>query len=198
MYQPSHFTTEIGRMRAEEMRARAERYRTIQKAKQHKKAESEPEPEESLSRSRTFVYRKALGVVGLSLLLVLVFAAAALAMPVDAPPGVGGSEEALVPQPQVREGPPSVWEAQSAAVGGQERADIQHVGDAQPATVAGVFGGQERADIQHVAEAQPQPSTNLEPSSGGIDLEIVLLTGTLALMAVGALLWFRRHTIKPA
>jgi hypothetical protein len=65
----------------------------------------------------------------------------------------------------------------------------------------GPIGGQERADIQHVGEA-PQPSTNLEPSSGGIDLEVVLLTGTLALIAVlmtaGAFLWFRRHTVRPA
>jgi hypothetical protein len=222
MYQPSHITTEIGRMRAEEMRARAERYRTIQKAKQHRKAESEPEPEESLSRSRIYVYRKALGIVGLSLLMVLGFAAAALAMPADAgPTRVDDKQQALVSQPQVREGPPSFWAAQSAPVGGQERAeiqhvgnadtatvagvfggqeraDIQHVGNADTATVAGVFGGQERADIQHVGETQPQPSTNFEPSSGGIDLEIVLLTGTLALLAVGALLWFRRHTIRPA
>jgi hypothetical protein len=224
MYQPNHATTEIGRMRAEEMRARAERYRTIQKAKQHKK---EPEEEEeSLSHSRTFVYRKALGIVGLSVLMILAFAAAALAMPADAgPTGVDDKHQALVSEPQVREGPPSYWAAQSAPVGGQERAEmqhvgesqpatvaglfggqeraeIQHVGEAEPATVAGVFGGQERADIQHVGEALPQPSTNLEPSSGGIDLEIVLLTGTLALivvlMAVGALVWFRRHTIHPA
>jgi hypothetical protein len=163
MYQPSHFTTEIGRMRAEEMRARAERYRTIQKAKQHKKAESQQEAEEPLSRSRIFVYRKALGVVGLSLLLVLVFAAAALAMPVDAPPGVGGNEEALVSQPQVREGPPSVW------------------------------------------EAERHPATNFEPApvvtsnSGGRELELVLiLSGALALGSAGALLWFKRQTIKPA
>jgi hypothetical protein len=264
MYQPSHITTEIGRMRAEEMRARAERYRTIQKAKQHKKTEPE---EEVPSRSRTFVYRKALGIVGLSLLIVLGFAAAALAMPADAGPTGVDDKEALVVKPQVREGPPSFWATQSAAVGGQERAEIQHlgdaelatvagvfggqeradiqhvgdaepatvagvfggqeragiqhvgdaepatvagvfggqeragiqhVGDAEPATVAGVFGGQERAGIQHVGEAQPQPSSNFEPSSGGIDLEIVLLTGTLALMAVGALLWFRRQTVKPA
>jgi hypothetical protein len=158
------------------------------------------------------VYRKALGIAGLSVLMVLVFAGAALAMPADATSGADGNGEALVTQPQVREGPPSYWTTVSAAVGGQDRADIQHLGDAEPATVAGVFGdraetglgpigGQERADIQHVGEA-PQPSTNLEPSSGGIDLEIVLLTGTLALIAVlmtaGAFLWFRRTTVRPA
>jgi hypothetical protein len=211
MYQPSHATTEIGRMRAEEMRARAERYRTIQKAKQHKKAE--PEEEVSLTRSRSVVYRKALGIAGLSVLMVLVFAGAALAMPLDAPTGVDDKHQALVSQPQVREGPPSFWATQSAPVGGQERAETQHLGDTEPATVAGVFGdraetglgpigGQERAAIQHVGEAQPQSPTNLEPSSGGIDLEIVLLTGTLALISVlmtaGAFLWFRRQTIKPA
>jgi hypothetical protein len=221
MYQPNHATTEIGRMRAEEMRVRAERYRTIQKAKQHKKVESEEE-EESLSHSRTFVYRKALGIVGLSVLMVLAFAATALAMPADAgPTGVDDKHQALVTKPQVREGPPSYWTTQSAPVGGQDRAEIQHVGESQPATVAGVFGEQERAEIQHVGESQPatvagvfggrpgrhsapeaQPSTNFEPSSGGIDLEIVLLTGTLALIAVlmtaGAFLWFRRHTVRPA
>jgi hypothetical protein len=258
MYQPNHATTEIGRMRAEEMRARAERYRTIQKAKQHKKVESEEQ--EVPSRSRIYVYRKALGVAGLSVLMVLGFAAAALAMPAEAgpPSSVDDKHQALISKPQVREGPPSYWTAQSAPVGGQDRADIQHVGEAQPTTVAGVFGGQDRADIQHVGEAQPttvagvfggqdradiqhlgdaepatvaamfgdraetglgplggqeraaiqhvgeapQPSTNLEPSSGGIDLEIVLLTGTLALIAVlmgaGAFLWFRRHTVTPA
>jgi hypothetical protein len=124
---------------------------------------------------------------------------------------------------------------ESAPVGGQDRAEIQHLGEAQPTTVAGVFGGQDRAEIQHLGDAepatvaavfgdraetglgpiggqeraaiqhvgaQPQPPTNLEPSSGGIDLEIVLLTGTLALITVlmtaGAFLWFRRHTVRPA
>jgi hypothetical protein len=160
------------------------------------------------------VYRKALGIAGLSVLMVLVFAGAALAMPAEAAPpsSVDDKHQALVSRPQVREGPPSYWTTVSAAVGGQDRAEIQHLGDAEPATVAGVFGdraetglgpigGQERADIQHVGEA-PQPSTNLEPSSGGIDLEVVLLTGTLALIAVlmtaGAFLWFRRHTVRPA
>jgi hypothetical protein len=207
MYQPSHFTTEIGRMRAEEMRARAERYRTIQKAKQHKKTESEEEPEESLSRSRTFVYRKSLGIVGLSLLMVVGFAAAALAMPADAPSGVDGNGEAFVTQPQVREGPPSVWEASAdvptrteiqhlvpAPIGGQDRAETQHL-------VPGPVGGQERAAIQHVGEAD-QPSTfnpapGLTPSSGGIELEIVLLlSGAVALGSAGALLWFKRQTTK--
>jgi hypothetical protein len=114
MYQPSHFSTEIGRMRAEEMRARAERYRTIQKAKQHKKEESEEE-EESLSPSRSLVYRKALGAVGLSLLMIVILASAALAMPADPPSGFGGGDDAAVSQPQVREGPSSVWEAESKA-----------------------------------------------------------------------------------
>jgi hypothetical protein len=224
MYQPNHATTEIGRMRAEEMRARAERYRTIQKAKQHKKPESAEEV--SFSRSRSIVYRKALGIAGLSALMVLVFAGAALAMPAEAAPpsSVDDKHQALVSRPQVREGPPSYWATQSAPVGGQDRADIQHLGHAEPATVAGVFGGQGRADIQHVGHAEPatvagvfggqgradiqhvgeapQPSTNFEPSSGGIDLEVALLTGTLALIAVlitaGAFLWFRRHTVRPA
>ena len=181
------------------------------------------------------VYRKALGIAGLSVLMVLVFAGAALAMPADATSGADGNGEALVTQPQVREGPPSHWTTVSAAVGGQDRAEIQHVGEAQPTTVAGVFGGQDRAEIQHLGDAEPatvagmfgdraetglgpiggqeradiqhvgeapQPSTNLEPSSGGIDLEVVLLTGTLALIAVlmtaGAFIWFRRHTVRPA
>ena len=204
MYQPSHITTEIGRMRAEEMRARAERYRTIQKAKQHKKTEPE---EEAPSRSRTFVYRKALGIVGLSLVMILGFVATALAMPADAPPGVGGSEEALVSQPQVREGPPSFWEAQSAAVaeafGGQERAALQHVGEAEPGAVAEAFGGQERAAIQHIGQADQPPTFNpapgLTPSSGGIELELVLfLAGITALASLGALVWFRRHTMHTA
>jgi hypothetical protein len=210
MYQPNQATTEIGRMRAEEMRARAERYRTIQKAKQHKKHESEEE-EESLSHSRTFVYRKALGIVGLSLLMVLVFAGAALAMPAEADPpsSVDDKHQALVSKPQVREGPPSVWEARAdvptrseiqhlvpAPIGGQDRAETQHL-------VPGAFGGQERAAIQHVGEAD-QPSTfnpapGLTPSSGGIELELVLLlSGTVALASLGALVWFRRHSIHAA
>jgi hypothetical protein len=217
MYQPSHATTEFERMRAEEMRARAERYRRIQKAKQHKKTDSEDE--EAPSRSRIFVYRKALGIVGLSLVMILGFVATALAMPADAPPGVGGSEEtcgptttscaaqALVSQPQVREGPPSFWEAQSAAVaeafGGQERAALQHVGEAEPGAVAEAFGGQERAAIQHIGQADQPPTFNpapgLTPSSGGIELELVLfLAGITALASLGALVWFRRHTMHTA
>jgi hypothetical protein len=166
-------------------------------AKQHNKPESQQgiayrsgrSAEERLSRSRTFVYRKAMGAVGLSLLMVPVFGSAALAMPADAPPDGSSNEEAHVSQP----------------VGGQERAEIQHLGEAEPAGVAGVFGGQVRAEIQHLGEAEPQPSTNFEParritpSSGGRELEIVLfLSGTVALGSLGALLWFRRQTIKPA
>jgi hypothetical protein len=160
MYQPSHATTEIGRMRAEEMRARAERYRMIQKAKQHRKAEPE---EESLSRTRSVVYRRALGIAGLSVLMVLIFAGAALAMPADPPSGVGGNDEALVSQPQVREGPPSVWEAEENAT----------------------------------TNIEPAPSVT--SSSGGIELEMVLLlSGTIALASLGAFVWFRRHTINTA
>ena len=207
MYQPSHATTEIGRMRAEEMRTRAERYRTIQKAKQHKKTESEPEPEASLGRSRTFVYRRALGIAGLSVLMVLVFAATALAMPLDAPSGVDGKHQALITKTPVREGPASFWEGTDVVrgeirhlvtdpVGGQDRAETQHL-------VPGPIGGQERAAIQHVGEAD-QPSTfnpapGLSPSSGGIELELVLLlSATVALASIGALVWFRRHTMHTA
>jgi hypothetical protein len=206
MYQPSHATTEIGRMRAEEMRARAERYRTIQKAKQHKKAESEEEV--SLTRSRSVVYRKALGIAGLSVLMVLVFAGAALAMPAEAAPpsGVDDKHQALISKGQVREGPPSVWEATevargeirhivSAPLGGQERAETQHL-------VPGPVGGQERAAFQHVAD---QPATNFDPApgltsgSGGIELEMVLLlSATVALASLGALVWFRRHSMHAA
>jgi hypothetical protein len=208
MYQPNHATTEIGRMRAEEMRARAERYRTIQKAKQHKKTNSE-EHEEAPSRSRIYVYRKALGIVGLSVLMVLIFAGAALAMPADAPSRAVGNGEAFVTEPQVREGPPSAWEARAdvptreilhsvpGPLGGQDRAETQHL-------VPGPVGGQERAAIQHVGDADQQPSTfdpnpGITPSSGGIELELVLLlSGALALGSTGALLWFKRQTIKQA
>ena len=207
MYQPSHATTEIGRMRAEEMRARAERYRTIQKAKQHRKAESEEEA--SLSRSRSVVYRKALGIAGLSVLMVLVFAGAALAMPADAapPPEVDGKHQALLSKGQVREGPPSFWQGTEVAargeirhivsdpVGGQDRAAIQHL-------VPGPVGGQERAALQHVAD--PQPALNFDPapgltSSGGMELEMVLfLAAIVALASLGTLVWFRRHSIPTA
>jgi hypothetical protein len=227
MYQPSHATTEIGRMRAEEMRARAERYRTIQKAKQHKKAESEEEV--SLTRSRSVVYRKALGIAGLSVLMVLVFAGAALAMPAEAAPPssvddkhqalitktpagegtptVDGKHQALISKTQVREGPPSFWaDTEIAArgeirhlvpdpVGGQDRAETQHL-------VPGAIGGQERAAFQHVAD---QPAANFDPApgltsaSGGIELEMVLLlSGTVALASLGALVWFRRHSMHAA
>ena len=206
MYQPNHATTEIGRMRAEEMRARAERYRTIQKAKQHKKTESE-EQEVASSRSHIYVYRKALGIVGLSALMVLVFAGTALAMPLDAPSDVDGKHQALITKTQVREGPASFWEGTDVArgeirhlvsdpVGGQDRAETQHL-------VPGPIGGQERAAIQHVGEAD-QPSTfnpapGLSPSSGGIELELVLLlSGTAALASLGALVWFRRRTMHTA
>jgi hypothetical protein len=207
MYQPTHATTEIGRMRAEEMRARAERYRTIQKAKQHRKAESEEEA--ALSRSRSVVYRKALGIAGLSVLMVVVFAGAALAMPAEAaPPTVDDKHQALISKTQVREGPASFWDGPevgargeirhivSDPVGGQDRAETQHL-------VPGPIGGQERAAIQHVGEAD-QPSTfnpepGLTPSSGGIELELVLLlSATVALASLGALVWFRRHSMHTA
>jgi hypothetical protein len=205
MYQPSHATTEIGRMRAAEMRARAERYRTIQKAQQHKKAESEEEV--SLSRSRSVVYRKALGIAGLSVLMVLVFAGAALAMPLDAPSGVDGKHQALISKTQVREGPSSFWEGTevgargeirhlvSDPVGGQDRAETQHL-------VPGPIGGQERAAFQHVADqpaASFNPAPGLTSASGGIEFEMVLLlTGAVAAASLGALAWFRRHSIPTA
>jgi hypothetical protein len=207
MYQPSHATTEIGRMRAEEMRARAERYRTIQKAKQHK---AEPEKEEEpLSHPRTFVYRKALGIVGLSVLMVLAFAATALAMPLDTgPTSVDDKHQALVSKghpegsltaSQARVDVPTRAEIQHlvpGSIGGQERAETQHL-------VPGAVGGQERAAIQHVGQAD-QPSTfnpapGLTSSSGGIELELVLLlSGTVALASFGGLLWFRRHSVHAA
>jgi hypothetical protein len=205
MYQPSHATTEIGRMRAEEMRARAERYRTIQKAKQHKKAESEEEV--SLSRSRSVVYRKALGIAGLSVLMVLVFAGTALAMPLDDPSSVDGKHQALISKTPVREGPPSFWAGTevgargeirhlvSDPVGGQDRAETQHL-------VPGPIGGQERAAFQHVADqpaANFNPAPGLTPASGGIELELVLLlSATVALASLGALVWFRRHSMHAA
>jgi hypothetical protein len=122
-----------------------------------------------------------LGAVGLSLLMVLVFA---LAMPANARSD-GGSPV-------------------SEPVGGQARAEIQHLGETEPATVAGFFGGQARAEIQHLGETEPATATNFEParrvspSSGGRELEIILLTGTLALVIVGGLLWSRRLPIRAA
>jgi hypothetical protein len=202
MYQPSHATTEIGRMRAEEMRARAERYRTIQKARQHKKAEAEAEV--TLSRPRSVVYRKALGVAGLSVLMVLVFAGAALAMPAEAAPpsSVDDKHQALVSKGQVREGPEATTDVAtraeiqhivSAPLGGQERAESQHL-------VPGPIGGQERAAFQHVAEPTNfEPVSGVTSTSGGIELEIVLLlSATVALASLGALVWFKRHSINTA
>jgi hypothetical protein len=151
---------------------------------------------------------KALGALGLSLLLILVFASTAQGMPADPPSGLDGKHQALVSQPQVREGPSSVWEAEAAAVagpvGGQERAEIQHLVESVPATVAGPVGGQERAEIQHVGEApqmvaelDPAPST---PASSNDDAELAFaIASILALTAFGGLLmWSRRRTIKTA
>jgi hypothetical protein len=150
---------------------------------------------------------KALGAVGLSLLLILVFASAAQAMPADPPSGLDGKHQALVSQPQVREGPSSVWEAEAATVagpvGGQERAEIQHLSGSVPATVAGPVGGQERAEIQHVGEA-PQPVADLDPApstpvASNSDTELVIaIASILALAAFGGVMWSRRQTFKTA
>jgi hypothetical protein len=99
-----------------------------------------------------------LGAVGLSLLMVLVFA---LAMPANARSD-GGSPV-------------------SEPVGGQARAEIQHLGETEPATATNF-----------------EPARRVSPSSGGRELEIILLTGTLALVIVGGLLWSRRLPIRAA
>lgn len=60
---PSHITAEIGRMRAEEMRGRADRYRLARMARRHPE---DPRPNEKpLARFRVYVARKALAIVGL-------------------------------------------------------------------------------------------------------------------------------------
>ena len=64
MHPSQHITEEIGRLRAEEMRARAEQYRLVQMARrQHE--DSKP-AEKPLTRFRIDVYRKALGILGLA------------------------------------------------------------------------------------------------------------------------------------
>lgn len=57
----SYFTTEIARMRTEEMIARADRYRLAQKARSHKDRRADGQ-----SRRTRLVYRKALAAVALS------------------------------------------------------------------------------------------------------------------------------------
>jgi hypothetical protein len=98
------FTTEIGRMRVEEMHARAAQYRLAQQARQRKDAEPAEAPEPARPRRPiVFLYRKALAVVGVSLLTVAVWSATAFAMPIDNAPhtGSGGGSVPQVSDPGV-------------------------------------------------------------------------------------------------
>jgi len=56
-----YFTTELGRMRTDEMIARADRYRLAQRVKSVETGKAQ------LSRTRSRVYRRVLAAVGLSL-----------------------------------------------------------------------------------------------------------------------------------
>lgn len=64
-----YFTTELGRMRAEEMQARATHYRLVQVAKRHAAAQKQGRP---LSHAGAFVYRRALRIAALSTVAVAV------------------------------------------------------------------------------------------------------------------------------
>ena len=83
------FTTELGRMRAEEAVARADRYRLAQQAQQHKERTT-------LSRPARFAYRRALAAVGLSALVAIGTATAALAYP--AGPGTSTGSDIVAEQ----------------------------------------------------------------------------------------------------
>jgi hypothetical protein len=88
------FTTELGRMRAEEAVARADRYRLAQQAQQHNERTT-------LSRPTRFAYRRALAAVGLSALVAIGTATAALAYPAGS--GSTGSDiVAEQDRPQVK------------------------------------------------------------------------------------------------
>jgi hypothetical protein len=90
------FTTEIGRMRVEEMHARAAQYRLAQQAKQAKSAEPAEAPEPARPRRPiVFLYRKALAWVGVSLLTVVVWSATAFAMPVENAPHPGNGTQSV-------------------------------------------------------------------------------------------------------
>jgi hypothetical protein len=63
------YSTELGRMRAEEMEARAARYRLAQLAKGRNGAQKQGRP---LARVEAFVYRRALRIAALSIVTVVV------------------------------------------------------------------------------------------------------------------------------
>ena len=87
-----HFNTEIGRMRAQESVARADRYRLAQRSARR----AEPLREQG-SKHRVLVWRKALQAVALSIVVTVFAASAALARPADAGPAAGSGSPVTAP-----------------------------------------------------------------------------------------------------
>ena len=92
------FTTEIGRMRAEEMRQRAERYRKAASAASAAKANQvEDDSPVVTERRRSFSLRRIFAVATGAFGLLVMLATTALAMPLG--PGSGGSDTVPVAPP---------------------------------------------------------------------------------------------------
>ncbi len=91
------FTTEIGKMRAQEMIARAERYRLEQSVRASTKEEK---PEHERRRARTATWRRVLGVATTCLVLLVLLSGTAGAVPTGGE-GVSGGVYEVVPSAPV-------------------------------------------------------------------------------------------------
>jgi hypothetical protein len=124
-----HFTTELGRMRTEEMIARADRYRLATQARKNKKAEPQQTPR--TSRLGIPVYRRVLAAFGLSVVMIVATAALAFARPVGPGPT---SESGATTRQLRRQGPVEQYQP---ATSGTERSDSSDV----PAIASGAIVG---------------------------------------------------------
>jgi hypothetical protein len=123
-----HFTTELGRMRTDEMIARADRYRLAQQARSHKQSE----PKQVRSRRLSIpVYRRVLAAFGLSIVMIVATSALAFARPAGPGPA---TESGATTRDLRRQGPVEQFQP---ATSGTEQSDSNGI----PAIATGAIVG---------------------------------------------------------
>lgn len=199
MEMSQYFTTELGRMRTEEMIARADRYRLAQQAKQRKQARKSEDRQSS--RTELFAFRRALTAVGLSVLMVVMVAGVALARPTG--PGDGPQVAAPVTD-QVKGERPGVEVPLSEAQKFVNRygyyAGAGGVVEPQPTEAekfvarygyyAGAGGVVERDPVAPVTERSVDPESELP-------LAAIAVVATLLILVAGAAMVVTRSQQSP-
>ena len=199
MEMSQYFTTELGRMRTEEMIARADRYRLAQQAKQRKQARKSEDRQSP--RTELFAFRRALTAVGLSVLMIVMVAGVALARPTG--PGDGPQVAAPVTD-QVKGERPGVEVPLSEAQKFVNRygyyAGAGGVVEPQPTEAekfvarygyyAGAGGVVERDPVAPVTERSVDPESELP-------LAAIAVVATLLILVAGAAMVVTRSQQSP-